>query len=77
MAKMLNLMRKDIITVKKDQSEVKTDIALIKNTLEGKHRRLREAEDQISKLEDAVWLSNQRTKKKKTTKKQEDSSREL
>lgn len=32
--KMLNSMRKDVVTMKKYQSEIKNDIALVKNTFE-------------------------------------------
>lgn len=52
--------------MKNDQSEWKKDIALIKNTLAGKHGILEETEDKISELADRVEISlNQRTKKEK------------
>ena len=47
-------MKKYIETKKRDQSEIKTAISEINNTLEGKNSRSDEAEDWISVLEDKV-----------------------
>lgn len=38
MVKVLNSMRKDIVTMKKEQCKIKNDIAQIQNILEGIHR---------------------------------------
>ena len=63
--RILNNMKKDIETIKKDQSEI-SEI----NTLEGINSRLDEAEDQVSFLEDKVEKTlKQRRKKKKEFKK--------
>nr|KAF6387341.1 hypothetical protein mMyoMyo1_007850 [Myotis myotis] len=80
MVKMLNSMKKDIVTLKKEQSEIKNDITQIKNTLEGIHNRLGEAEDQISELEDRIenitQSENQKEEKQlKQKQKQEDKNK--
>ena len=52
-------MKKNIETIKKNQSEMKTAISKIKNTLEGINTRSDEAEAQKSDLEDKVGNSTQ------------------
>lgn len=51
MAKKLNSMRKYFVTMEKYQMDIKNDIALLKNTLEGLHNRLKEAKNWVSELE--------------------------
>ncbi|KAK1346595.1 hypothetical protein QTO34_000452 [Cnephaeus nilssonii] len=41
--------------MKRNQEEMKNNIAAIKNTMEGLNSRLEEAEDCISELEDKIW----------------------
>ena len=52
-------MKKDIETIKEDQSEIKNAICEINNTLEGLNSRSVEAEDQTSGLEDKVEKNTQ------------------
>ena len=52
--RILNSMKKDIETSKKDQLEIKNIVSEINNTLEEINSRLDEAEDGVSILEDKV-----------------------
>ncbi|KAK1337032.1 hypothetical protein QTO34_003077 [Cnephaeus nilssonii] len=62
----------------KNQEEMKSDIATIKNTMESFNSRLQEAEDRISELEDQVQKQAQAEQQlEKKIKKQEESLREL
>ncbi|KAK1335287.1 hypothetical protein QTO34_004872 [Cnephaeus nilssonii] len=62
----------------KNQEEMKSDIATIKNTMESFNSRLQEAEDRISELEDQVQKQAQSEQQlEKKIKKQEESLREL
>ncbi|KAK1345788.1 hypothetical protein QTO34_008252 [Cnephaeus nilssonii] len=62
----------------KNQEEMKSDIATIKNTMESFNSRLQEAEDRISELEDQVQKQAQVEQQlEKKIKKQEESLREL
>ena len=47
-------MKMEIETINKGQQEMKNTISELKNSVEGMKRRLDEAEDWISKLEDKV-----------------------
>ena len=49
-----NSMEKDIIIITEEQSAIKNTISEMKSTLEGINRRLNEAENQISDLEDKL-----------------------
>ncbi|KAK1337401.1 hypothetical protein QTO34_002027 [Cnephaeus nilssonii] len=62
----------------RNQEEMKSDIATIKNTMESFNSRLQEAEDRISELEDQVQKQAQAEQQlEKKIKKQEESLREL
>ncbi|KAK1332050.1 hypothetical protein QTO34_007731 [Cnephaeus nilssonii] len=62
----------------KNQEEMKSDIATIKNTMESFNSRLQEAEDRISELEDQVQKQAQAEQQlEKKIKKHEESLREL
>ncbi|KAK1336789.1 hypothetical protein QTO34_002824 [Cnephaeus nilssonii] len=62
----------------KNQEEMKSDIATIKNTMESFNSRLQDAEDRISELEDQVQKQAQAEQQlEKKIKKQEESLREL
>ena len=69
--KILNSMKKDIVIIKNDQSEIKNAISETENTLEGINSRLGEAVDQISDLEDKVGKKHigRTAKRKKNLKK--------
>ena len=56
--RMLNSMKSDTETIRKDQPKMKTTISEINNTLEGISSRLDETDDQISNLEDKVEKIN-------------------
>ena len=51
--RVLNSVKKDIVTIRKDQSETKNAVSGI-NTLEGINSKLDDTEDHISHLEDKV-----------------------
>ena len=56
--------KKDIKTIRKNQSEIKNAISKINNTLEGIDSCLDEAEDCISDLEDKVEKNTQAEQEK-------------
>ena len=73
-------MKKDIETKNKNQVELRNTISGMKNTLEGIKSMQKEAEAQISELENKVGRKPSQsniTKKKKILKKNEDSLMEL
>ncbi|KAK1346480.1 hypothetical protein QTO34_000336, partial [Cnephaeus nilssonii] len=74
----IHQMDEKIINLCKNQEEMKSDIATIKNTMESFNSRLQEAEDRISELEDQVQKQAQAEQQlEKKIKKQEESLREL
>ncbi|KAK1346719.1 hypothetical protein QTO34_000579, partial [Cnephaeus nilssonii] len=74
----IHRMDEKINNLCKNQEEMKSDIATIKNTMESFNSRLQEAEDRISELEDQVQKQAQSEQQlKKKIKKQEESLREL
>ena len=76
--RMFNGMKKDIETIKKDQSKIKNTIPERKNKLEGINSRLDEAQDKIRDLENKVERNSQSEKQKeKRIFKNEDSLRDL
>ena len=76
--KILNSMKKDIVIIKNDQSEINNAISETENTLEGINSRLDEAEDGISGLEDKVEKNTQaEQQKEKRILKNEESLRNI
>ncbi|KAK1343760.1 hypothetical protein QTO34_014313 [Cnephaeus nilssonii] len=74
----IHRMDEKINNLCKNQEEMKSDIATIKNTMESFNSRLQEAEDRISELEDQVQKQAQAEQQlEKKIKKQEESLREL
>ncbi|KAK1336724.1 hypothetical protein QTO34_002759 [Cnephaeus nilssonii] len=74
----IHRMDEKINNLCKNQEEMKSDIATIKNTMESFNSRLQEAEDRISELEDQVQKQAQAEQHlEKKIKKQEESLREL
>jgi len=74
----IHRMDEKINNLCKNQEEMKSDIATIKNTMESFNSRLQEAEDRISELEDQVQKQAQSQQQlEKKIKKQEESLREL
>ncbi|KAK1339928.1 hypothetical protein QTO34_018492 [Cnephaeus nilssonii] len=74
----IHRMDEKINNLCKNQEEMKSDIATIKNTMESFNSRLQEAEDRISELEDQVQKQAQYEQQlEKKIKKQEESLREL
>ncbi|KAK1334494.1 hypothetical protein QTO34_005500 [Cnephaeus nilssonii] len=74
----IHRMDEKINNLCKNQEEIKSDIATIKNTMESFNSRLQEAEDRISELEDQVQKQAQAEQQlEKKIKKQEESLREL
>ncbi|KAK1327427.1 hypothetical protein QTO34_014141 [Cnephaeus nilssonii] len=74
----IHRMDEKINNLCKNQEEMKSDIATIKNTMESFNSRLQEAEDRISELEDQVQKQAQSEQQlEKKIKKQEESLREL
>ena len=63
--RILNCMKKDIETIKRDQSEKKNAISEVNNTLGGISSKLDEAEDQISNLEENKVDKNTEADQKK------------
>ena len=64
--------------MKRNQEEMKNDIAAIKNTMEGSKSRIEEAEDHISELEDKVGKNTQTQQQlERILKKHEESLKEL
>ena len=63
--RILNSMRKDIETIRKDQSEIKNAVSKIYITPVGINSKLDEAEDHISDLEDKIEKNTQASSKKK------------
>ena len=66
--RILSSMKKDIETIKKDQSEMRNAILEINNTLEGINSRLGEAEYCSSDLEDR-WGGGKKTPRQSNKKK--------
>ena len=78
MAKMQEMLNKDLAKIKKGQSIMNNAITEIKNTLEGTNSRITEAEDKISELEDRmVKINESERKKEKRIKRNEDNLRDL
>ncbi|KAK1336336.1 hypothetical protein QTO34_004142 [Cnephaeus nilssonii] len=74
----IHRMDEKINNLCKNQEEMKSDIATIKNTMESFNSRLQEAEDRISELEDQVQKQAQAEQQlEEKIKKQEESLREL
>ncbi|KAK1339804.1 hypothetical protein QTO34_018361 [Cnephaeus nilssonii] len=74
----IHRMDEKINNLCKNQEEMKSDIATIKNTMESFNSRLQEAEDRISELEDQVQKQAQTEQQlEKKIKKQEENLREL
>ena len=71
---MLEELSEDLNRIKKIQSETKDALIEIKNNLQGNNHRIDEAENQINDLEHKeAKTTNQNNKKKKESKKIEDS----
>ena len=72
------MFNKDLEEIKKSQSIMNNTINEIKNTLEGTNRRIMEAEDRISGVEDGMLEINETERKKeKRIKRNEDNLRDL
>ena len=78
MEKIQETFNKDLEELKSKQTEMKNTINEIKNSLEGKNRRVTEAEEWISGLEDKiVEITIAEQNKEKRMKRIEDSLRDL
>ena len=67
--RILNSMKQDIETIKKNQSDIKIEISEMNNILEGINNRLDEAGDRIGVLENNVGKNTQAEQQKKKEKK--------
>ena len=76
--KIQEMFNKDLEEIKKSHLIMNNAINEIKNTLEGTNRRIMEAKDRISEVDDKmVEINEAERKKEKRTKRNEDNFRDL